>query len=86
MFHAHTESFARLDDRLHAMEMKVVSKLRAQGFVDSQIKTEAFLHLRYHGTDCALMCTSANIDQSVGKYPKHGDFLTTFLQRYAFNT
>ena len=25
----------------------------------SQISTEAFLHMRYSGTDCALMCTAA---------------------------
>ena len=24
----------------------------------SQISTEAFLHMRYSGTDCALMCTA----------------------------
>ena len=27
-------------------------------FFRSQISTEAFLHMRYSGTDCALMCTA----------------------------
>lgn len=74
------ESFARLDDRLDAMEAKVRSKLRAQGFADSQIKTESFLHLRYDGTDCALMCTSVN-QNSGDIITRHGDFLTPFLER-----
>ncbi|XP_070160047.1 5-oxoprolinase isoform X2 [Polyergus mexicanus] len=74
------ESFARLDDRLDAMEAKVRSKLRAQGFADCQIKTEPFLHLRYDGTDCALMCTSVN--QNSSTITRHGDFLTPFLERY----
>lgn len=73
-------SFARLDDRLDAMEAKVRSRLRAQGFADSQIKTESFLHLRYDGTDCALMCTSIN-QNSGDTTIRHGDFLTPFLER-----
>lgn len=77
---ASPENFARLDDRLDAMEAKVRSRLRAQGFVDSQIKTEPFLHLRYEGTDCALMCTPSN-PNSASTTTRHGDFLTTFLER-----
>ncbi|KAL6260479.1 hypothetical protein P5V15_008004 [Pogonomyrmex californicus] len=75
------ESFAHLDDRLDALEAKVKSKLRAQGFVDSQIKTESFLHLRYEGTDCALMCTPINQNSKIIT-TRHGDFLATFLERY----
>ncbi|XP_070518965.1 5-oxoprolinase isoform X2 [Cardiocondyla obscurior] len=75
------ENFAHLDDRLDAMEAKVRSKLRAQGFTDSQIQTEPFLHLRYEGTDCALMCTAAN-KKIIGSTTRHGDFLITFLERY----
>lgn len=74
------ESFARLDNRLDEMEAKVISKLRAQGFVDSQIKTESFLHLRYDGTDCALMCTSVDRN-SENETTRHGDFLSPFLER-----
>lgn len=78
--HIFIESFARLDDRLDVMEAKVRSKLGAQGFVDSQIKTESFLHLRYEGTDCALMCTSINRN-SENETTRHGDFLVPFLER-----
>ncbi|XP_018407362.1 PREDICTED: 5-oxoprolinase [Cyphomyrmex costatus] len=75
------ESFACLDDRLDAMEAKVRNRLREQGFSDSQIKTEPFLHLRYEGTDCALMCSPASQD-SVSITTRHGNFLATFLERY----
>lgn len=75
------DSFDRLDDRLDAMEAKVRSGLRAQGFADSRIKTESFLHLRYEGTDCALMCTPAK-QNSGNVATRHGDFLATFLERY----
>lgn len=78
---ASTESFVRLDDRLDAMEAKVRNRLRAQGFVDSQIKTEAFLHLRYEGTDCALMCIPSNQNSTSITTTRHGDFLITFLER-----
>ncbi|EFN85192.1 5-oxoprolinase [Harpegnathos saltator] len=76
------ESFDRLDARLDAMEAKVKSKLRAQGFTDAQIETQPFLHLRYQGTDCALMCIPIRVDRNEGKYTRHGDFLASFLQRY----
>lgn len=69
-----------MDDRLDAMEAKVKSRLRAQGFFDSQIQTEPFLHLRYEGTDCALMCTPASQD-SMSVTTRHGNFLATFLER-----
>lgn len=62
------------------MENKVRGRLRTQGFTDSQIKTEPFLHLRYEGTDCALMCTPAN-QSSASTTTRHGDFLITFLER-----
>ncbi|XP_043580840.1 5-oxoprolinase [Bombus pyrosoma] len=74
------ESFARLDERLDALEKKVREKIAGQGFPDSYIETESFLHLRYQGTDCALMCIPSK--NSENNATKHGDFLTTFLERY----
>ncbi|KAK1131870.1 hypothetical protein K0M31_016018 [Melipona bicolor] len=74
------ESFARLDERLDVLEKKAREKLTVQGFPDSHIEIESFLHLRYQGTDCALMCTASQNTRNKGM--KHGDFLTTFLERY----
>lgn len=62
------------------MEAQVRNRLNAQGFADSQIKMEPFLYLRYEGTDCALMCLPVN-QNSASTSTRHGDFLTTFLER-----
>ncbi|XP_029033691.2 5-oxoprolinase [Osmia bicornis bicornis] len=74
------KSFARLDERLDTLEKKVKDKLAIEGFAASHIITEPFLHLRYQGTDCALMCTPNKTSGNNGT--RHGDFLTTFLERY----
>ncbi|XP_015431723.1 PREDICTED: 5-oxoprolinase [Dufourea novaeangliae] len=75
------ESFARLDERLDALERRVRARLLRQGFAESHIITQPFLHLRYQGTDCALMCTP-NPKGDGNEGTRHGDFLTTFLERY----
>jgi 5-oxoprolinase (ATP-hydrolysing) len=64
------------------MELKVRDKLRAQGFADSQIETEAFLNLRYEGTDCSLMCKAEQGENKV--FSKLEDFRNTFLKRQDF--
>ncbi|KZC09871.1 5-oxoprolinase [Dufourea novaeangliae] len=74
------ESFARLDERLDALERRVRARLLRQGFAESHIITQPFLHLRYQGTDCALMCTP-NPKGDGNEGTRHGDFLTTFLER-----
>lgn len=85
---AYTESFVLLDDRMNEMETKARKKLHAQGLADSQIQIEPFLNLRYEGTDCALMCSPECEDitkMKAGNATKHGDFLASFLKRYAFH-
>ncbi|KAL7990205.1 hypothetical protein Chor_010559 [Crotalus horridus] len=74
-------SFAQLDLRMAALEETCLHALEAQGFARSQITTEAFLHLRYERTDCALMCSAKG-------HPAHtdscsrGDFGAAFASRY----
>ncbi|XP_055559879.1 5-oxoprolinase isoform X3 [Falco cherrug] len=46
-----------------------------------QIRTEAFLHLRYEGTDCALMC-SAKGHPPTPRSCHAGDFQAAFTSRY----
>ncbi|XP_055549431.1 5-oxoprolinase [Wyeomyia smithii] len=57
--------------------------LAGQGFSDEAIVLEPYLHLRYEGTDCALMCSPdkviANQDNYIYTY---GDFEKTFYNRY----
>lgn len=47
----------------------------------SQISTESFLHLRYQGTDCALM-VSAQQHPATARSPRAGDFGAAFMERY----
>lgn len=46
----------------------------------SQISTESFLHLRYQGTDCALM-VSAHQHPATARSPRAGDFGAAFVER-----
>lgn len=46
-----------------------------------QITTEPYLHLRYQGTDCALMCTTARDNSEIPNVMKHGDFESVFINR-----
>ncbi|KAM6171639.1 5-oxoprolinase isoform 2-T2 [Erethizon dorsatum] len=75
------ETFVQLDQRLSRLEEQCVDALRAQGFPRSQITTESFLHLRYQGTDCALM-VSARQHPATAHSPQAGDFGAAFVERY----
>ncbi|XP_072855570.2 5-oxoprolinase [Pogona vitticeps] len=75
------EAYARLDERIAALEQTCVAALEAQGFARSQISTESFLHLRYERTDCALMC-SAKGYPATPETCCSGDFGAAFTARY----
>jgi 5-oxoprolinase (ATP-hydrolysing) len=62
------------------LSLKCINELKKQGFSDNQLHTEPFLHLRYDGTDCALMCSANNDNLTDSRYV-HGDFLSGFLAR-----
>ena len=49
-------------------------------FFSSWISVEPFLHLRYEGTDCALM-VSADGYEAMTETSKHGDFKKAFTER-----
>jgi len=74
------ESFQHLDERLTVLTKQCQMELEMQGFRPEQIHTEAYLHLRYEGTDCALMCTASQNSKAKATC-KHGDFQKTFLER-----
>ncbi|KAF3703507.1 5-oxoprolinase [Channa argus] len=73
--------FSKLDLRVKQLSKQCHDTLCARGFTSSQITTEAFLHMRYEGTDCALMVTATG-------YPSNpqscqaGDFQRAFTNRY----
>lgn len=67
--------------RLDALAAQCTSSLQAQGY--SKIELEPFLHLRYDGTDCALMCAPASTTRTEDTLlASYGDFIATFLKRY----
>ncbi|XP_066031041.1 LOW QUALITY PROTEIN: 5-oxoprolinase [Chamaea fasciata] len=74
-------SFPRLDARLRELERRCRDALREQGFAPEQIHTEPFLHLRYDGTDCALMVSPRGHPAHPGTCDT-GDFLGAFIDRY----
>jgi len=74
------ENFAFLDGRLAHLGNECRAKLREQGFSEEQIKIEPHLHLRYKGTDCALMCSASG--EKGADVMQHGDFMKAFLERY----
>lgn len=75
------ENFEYLNERITLLSSKCIDQLKKQGFSDNQLHTEPFLHLRYDGTDCALMCAASN-HGSNSSSTVHGDFLSGFLARY----
>ena len=62
----------KLDLQLDQLRDKAVDKLMLQGFSKPNIYTERYLHMRFKGTDCALMCTKAS----------HKSYKEAFLERY----
>ncbi|XP_053618619.1 5-oxoprolinase isoform X2 [Plodia interpunctella] len=72
--------FDQLDTQLDVLAAVCRDKLRSQGFSDSQIEVEPYLHLRYAGTDCALMVSPTPGDSKHAT--AHGDFYNAFVNRY----
>ncbi|KAI0219976.1 5-oxoprolinase [Lamellibrachia satsuma] len=75
------DSFPLLDDMISALTNECIQELQQEGFNRSQISVEPFLHMRYEGTDCALMI-SAKDRNATGSGCRHGNFEDAFLERY----
>ncbi|CAL1596837.1 unnamed protein product [Knipowitschia caucasica] len=75
------ECYSELDRRVDHLSKRCIDTLCARGFTSGQITTEVFLHLRYEGTDCALMVTAAEFPPS-SQSCKAGDFRSAFTKRY----
>lgn len=72
------ENFLHFQNRLKHLNQQCESELKNQGFSQENIVLEPYLHMRYDGTDCALMCAPSNNSNN----SKYEDFLNTFLERY----
>jgi len=65
-------SMGRIHSTVEELGGKCKSKLLNQGFTHQQIQLEPFLHMRYKGTDCALMVSGSG----------GADFMDAFLKKY----
>ncbi|KAK5850209.1 hypothetical protein PBY51_014477 [Eleginops maclovinus] len=75
------QSFRELNRRVEQLSKRCRDTLCARGFSSSQISLEVFLHLRYKGTDCALMVT-ADAHPANAQSCAAGDFRSAFTKRY----
>lgn len=73
-----------LSNQLAQLQSQGRQKLVDQGFAEHMIEVELFLHLRYEGTDGALMCSPREYSGAAGEVvvTSFGDFYATFLERY----
>ncbi|CAE1235690.1 OPLAH [Acanthosepion pharaonis] len=76
------DSFNHIDQRITFLAQKCVDALKLQGFRQNQITTQAFLHMRYARTDCALMCSADEDCKPYKGSSKYGNFKKAFLNRY----
>ncbi|KAG5849832.1 hypothetical protein ANANG_G00075880 [Anguilla anguilla] len=76
-----THSFVELDMRVEQLTLRCQEALRSRGFSSAHISIEVFLHLRYEGTDCALMVTASGHPGNTHSC-QSGDFRTAFTKRY----
>uniref|UniRef100_A0A671NGL1 5-oxoprolinase-like n=1 Tax=Sinocyclocheilus anshuiensis TaxID=1608454 RepID=A0A671NGL1_9TELE len=74
-------SYSELDRRIEQLSQRCDQILHKRGFSSSQINIEVFLHLRYEGTDCALMITATGHPSNAHSCMS-GDFRTAFTKRY----
>lgn len=68
------ENFAHFKARFDMLSDVCKRELSKQGFPLENIVLEPYLHMRYDGTDCALMCNSNELT--------YESFLKKFLDRY----
>lgn len=72
------ENYAKIESEVMDLKTHAKSELSSQGFTDDSIHYEIFLHMRYKGTDCALMCT---VKRELTSEQDYQAFLQTFLDK-----
>ena len=80
-------NFEYIDKRIEELTFLCIERLVKKGFQKSNIDVTTFLHLRYVGTDHALMCEPVAMFEGrnvvdVDSYCKDALYKETFLQRY----
>ncbi|XP_076856985.1 5-oxoprolinase isoform X2 [Brachyhypopomus gauderio] len=75
------DSHPEIDQRIKQLCHSCQEVLLKRGFSRSQISMEVYLHMRYEGTDCALMVRGSSCP-SHAQSCQSGDYLTAFTKRY----
>ncbi|XP_055614300.1 5-oxoprolinase [Uranotaenia lowii] len=77
------ENRLTIKEKLDELGTYCKEHLSRQGFSEESIALEPYLHLRYEGTDCALMCSPDKVINNQSNYIyTYGDFEKTFFERY----
>ncbi|ESO12019.1 hypothetical protein HELRODRAFT_105203 [Helobdella robusta] len=71
------DSFAWIDARVDEMISKCNNELLLKGFTIENIENEVIFHMRYEGTDCALICSKG--PKRYDKYSCSKDNLDTYF-------
>ncbi|KAK1794456.1 hypothetical protein P4O66_011331 [Electrophorus voltai] len=79
--HYRENSYSELDRHIQELSQCCQEVLLKRGFNRSQISMEVFLHMRYEGTDCALMVSGSSCPAHTHSC-QSGDYYTAFTKRY----
>lgn len=74
-----SNALGRIQGRVDQLSHKVVNELERQGFAKERIHTEVFLHMRYDGTDTALMTLKPSDSWDMQKV-----FVDAYRQEFGF--
>lgn len=78
-----TRNLPAIANLLDELSRSCLEQLKVQGFNDGDVVLEPYLHLRYNGTDCALMISPDGADGGGNILTaKYGDFMSAFVKRY----
>ncbi|KAA3678622.1 5-oxoprolinase (ATP-hydrolysing) [Paragonimus westermani] len=81
-----SENFVAIDNLITQLISAATTQLTDEGFDASRISCDVFLHMRYEGTDGALMCQAWKHNANSKSLPvacsSYGDFERAFVERY----
>ena len=76
------ENMTKISAKLQILSRNCAENLSKQHFTKDKIVLESFLHLRYEGTDCALMVSPGISNKKYHIVDGFEDYETAFLERY----
>lgn len=74
-----SSALGRIESRVKVLAQRAQDELHRQGFAHDRIHTDIFLHMRYDGTDTALMTL-----KPVGNWDMESVFVSQYQQEFGF--